>query len=410
MAKIIGRLSALAVAHAHKPGMLADGQGLYLQVGRSNARSWIFRYFRNGKSHEMGLGPLTAVGLASARAKAAECRALLAEGIDPIAARNAERTRQDLAVACRMTFDECASAYIKAHSSAWKNHKHVAQWTSTLRTYVSPVFGALPVQAVDVGLVMKVLEPIWTTKPETASRIRGRIESVLNWARARGYRGGENPARWKGHLDNLLPARSKIAKVKHHAALPYYQISEFMTDLRAQDGIAALALEFAILTAARTGEIIGARWNEIDLEEKVWTVPAERMKADREHRVPLSTAALAVLNRVGGGNQEDFIFASPKKRPLSNMALLMLLRRMGYEKVSVHGFRSTFRDWVAERTNFQAEVAEAALGHMAGDKVELAYRRGDFFEKRRRLMQAWAQFISEEPDTNVVLPLRGNVP
>ena len=264
--------------------MLADGDGLYLQVSRASARSWIFRYFRHGKSHEIGLGSLKAVGLAAARTKASECRALLADGIDPIAARHAERAQQALEVARGMTFDNCADAYIKAHSSAWKNQKHVAQWTATIRTYVSPVFGSLPVQAVDVALVMKVLEPIWTTKPETAARIRGRIESVLNWAKAHGYRTGENPAVWKGHLDNLLPARSKIAKVKHHAALPYDQTAQFIEALRRQDGIAPLALEFAILTAARTGEIIDARWDEVDLAEKVWTV---RSRAhERRSRTP----------------------------------------------------------------------------------------------------------------------------
>jgi integrase len=243
--------------------MLADGDGLYLQVSRANARSWIFRYFRHGKPHEMGLGSLKAVGLAAARLKAAECRLMLADGIDPIAARDGERAQRAVEDARAITFDHCADAFIEAHSSAWKNQKHVAQWKATIRTYVSPVFGSLPVQAVDVALVMKVLEPIWTTKPETATRIRGRIESVLNWAKAREYRTGENPALWKGHLDNLLPARSKIAKVKHHAALPYDQTSQFIDALRRQDGIAPLALEFAILTAARTGEIIGARWDEI---------------------------------------------------------------------------------------------------------------------------------------------------
>jgi len=250
------------------------------------------------------------------------------------------------------------------------------------------------VQAIDVALVMKVLEPIWTTKPETATRIRGRIESVLNWAKARGYRTGENPALWKGHLDNLLPARSKIAKVKHHAALPYDQISQFIDALRGQDGIAPLALEFAILTAARTGEIIGARWREMDLAAKVWTVPAVRMKSGREHRVPLSADALVVLNKVSKGDQEDFVFAGRTKNSLSNMALLMLLRRMGHDSLTAHGFRSTFMDWAAERTNFPSEVAEMALAHSVGGKVKAAYLRGDLFEKRRRLMAEWAKFCT----------------
>ncbi|MGB7280525.1 MAG: integrase arm-type DNA-binding domain-containing protein [Pseudolabrys sp.] len=406
MGALGGRLSSLTVKHARKPGMLADGDGLYLQVTRANARSWIFRYYRNGKSREMGLGSLKAVSLAGARLKAAACRGLLADGTDPIAARDAKRTQQALEDARAITFDQCAEAFITAHGAAWKNQKHFAQWKATLRTYVSPVFGSLPVQVVDVALIMKVLEPIWTTKPETAARLRGRIESVLNWAKARGYRSGENPALWKGHLSNLLPAHSKIAKVKHHAALPYDQTSHFMDTLRRQDGIAPLALEFAILTAARTGEIIGARWAEIDLETKVWTVPASRMKNGREHRVPLSVEALAVLTKVSEGEPDEFVFAGRKKRPLSNMAFLMLLRRMGHDKLTGHGFRSTFRDWAAERTNFQAEIAEAALGHVVGNKVEAAYRRGDFFEKRRRLMEAWAQFATTAPSDAVVVSLR----
>ena len=409
MRSLGGRLSSLKVMRAREPGMLADGDGLYLQVTRANARSWIFRYFRDGKSREMGLGSLKAVGLSVARLKAAECRALLADGSDPIAARDTRRAQQAAEDARAITFDHCADAFIKAHSNGWKNKKHVAQWKATLKTYVSPVFGSLPVQAVDVALVMKVLEPIWTTKPETAARVRGRVESVLNWAKARGYRTGENPALWKGHLDNLLPARKKIADVKHHAALPFDQTAKFINVLRQVSGIASLALEFAILTAGRTGEIIGARWNEIDLVANVWTVPASRMKGGREHRVPLSAAALVTLNKMSRGDQEDFVFVGRKKRPLSNMALLMLLRRMGLNQLTVHGFRSTFRDWAAERTNFQAEVAEAALGHTVGDKVEAAYRRGDFFEKRRRLMEAWGKFATTGPDAAVVLTLRGSI-
>ena len=368
-------------------------------------RSWIFRYSRSGKSREMGLGSLKAVGLAAARLKAAECRAQLADGIDPCAARDAERAQQAIQDARAITFDQCADAFITSHSSAWKNSKHVAQWKATLRTYVSPVFGPLSVQAVDVALVMKVLEPIWATKPETAARIRGRIESVLNWAKARGYRTGENPALWKGHLDNLLPARSKIAKVKHHTALPYDQTSQFMDTLRRQDGVAPRALEFAILTAARTGEIIGARWDEIDLAVKVWTVPAARMKSGREHRVPLSAEALAVLNKVSRGEPDDFVFAGSTKSALSNMALLMLLRRMGYGNLTVHGFRSTFRDWAAERTNFPSEVAEMALAHSVGDKVEAAYRRGDLFEKRLRLMADWAAHCLYNKFAATVIPI-----
>jgi integrase len=262
------------------------------------------------------------------------------------------------------------------------------------------MFGSLPVQAIDVGLVLKALEPIWTAKPETANRVRGRIESVLDWATARGYRQGENPARWRGHLENLLPGKSKVRRVKHHAALPYVEMADFMTQLKEQEGVAARALEFTILTAARTGEVIGATWSEINFDERLWTVPADRMKAGKEHRVPLSDAALAILEQMQAIRQDDFIFAGGKaRRPISNMAMAMTLRRMGRGDLTVHGFRSTFRDWAADRTGFPAEVAEMALAHTIGDKVEAAYRRGDLFQKRRQLMDAWAKFSTTAPAT-----------
>lgn len=304
-----------------------------------------------------------------------------------------------------MTFDACAAAYIGAHETGWRNAKHRDQWRNTLSTYANPVFGSRPVQAIDVGLVMKALEPIWQTKPETASRLRGRIEAVLDWATVRGYRQGDNPARWRGHLDKLLPARNKIRSVEHHAALPYDETAEFLAMLRSQEGIGARALEFLILTAARTGEVIGAQRDEIDLDEKVWIVPAARMKAGREHRVPLSPAAVAVLERMKESCEGDFVFPGGRRnKPLSNMALLAVLRRMGRGDLTAHGFRSTFRDWAAERTNFPREVAEAALAHTVGDKVEAAYRRGDLFDKRRQLMEAWARFsaIGKAPE---VVPL-----
>jgi integrase len=267
------------------------------------------------------------------------------------------------------------------------------QWPATLATYVNPIFGDLPVQAIDVGLVMKAIEPIWTVKPETASRVRGRIESVLDWATTRGYRQGENPARWRGHLENLLPKKTKVRRVKHHAALPYPEIPEFMVELRAQPGIAARALEFAILTAGRTSEVIGARWDEINLIERLWTIPADRMKAGKEHRVPLSDTALTIVTQMRGISHGDFVFPGTRVgRPLSNMSMLMTLRRMNRGELTAHGFRSSFRDWGAERTSFPAEVAEMALAHTVGDKVEAAYRRGDMFDKRRQLGDAWASF------------------
>ena len=406
MARGTNRLAAVVLPKL-PPGMHADGGGLYLQVTASGAKTWIYRFMLHGRAREMGLGPLHTILLAEAREKARECRKLRLEGVDPIEARKAKRTGERLAAATAMTFQDCAERYIEAQKAGWKNPKHAAQWPSTLQTYVYPVFGALPVQAIDVGLVMKVLEPIWTAKPETASRVRGRIESVLDWATARGYRQGENPARWKGHLENLLPARSKVAKVKHHSALPYPEIADFITSLRAEDGIGARALEFLILTAARTGEVIGAKWTEIDLEARLWVVPGERMKkAGKEHRVPLSEMAIAILSPLSEVRTGDFVFPVGRPgKPLSNMAMLKLLQRMGRADLTAHGFRSTFSDWCAEQTNTPSEVREMALAHVVGDKVEAAYRRGDMFEKRRQLMEAWGQYCEAREPASKVVPL-----
>lgn len=413
MARTTGRLTALGVARAaREPGMHADGGGLYLQVTRGGA-SWIYRYMLNGRAREMGLGPLALFGLQDARAKALEARRLRHEGKDPIDARRTTRARARLEAAKGITFKECADGYIKAHRAGWRNAKHAGQWEATLTTYAAPIIGALPVSTIDTTLVMKVLEQdvavatskatssLWTARPETASRLRGRIEAVLDWAKVRGYRQGENPARWRGYLDKLLPARSKVRKVAHHAALPFDEVPGFMALLRAQEGVAPRALEFAILTASRTGEVIGSRWSEFDLADKVWTVPAGRMKAGKEHRVPLSARALAILEDVKPRRSiiqqqdegEAFVFPGGKSGAgLSNMALLMVLRRMGREHVTAHGFRSSFRDWAAERTNFPREVAEMALAHTVGGKVEAAYRRGDLFERRRRIMAEWGRY------------------
>jgi integrase len=411
MAREIERLTALKVeAKDLAAGMYPDGGGLYLRVTPEGARNWVFRYMLNGRPRWMGLGPLALYGLADARAKALDARRKRHEGIDPIEARRAERARQRLEAAKAIMFKECADAYVNAHGAGWKNEKHAAQWPSTLKTYAYGVIGNLPVQAVDTSLVLKVLEPIWTKKPETASRLRGRLESILDFAKARSYRDGENPARWRGHLDKLLPARGKVRKVKHHAALPYAELPGFLVALREQEGIAARALEFTILTAARTGEAIFARWSEIDLLDKVWTVSAARMKAGREHRVPLSARALGILDEMQVHRHADdgFVFPGGKPgKPLSNMAFLMLLRRMKRDDLTAHGFRSSFRDWSAERTHFPSEVAEMALAHVVGSKVEAAYRRGDLFDKRRRLMDAWAEFLAKAPERGKVVSLRG---
>jgi integrase len=356
----------------------------------------------------MGLGTAgyDDVTLAEARELATDARRRVREGGDPIADRKAARDQKRLEAAKAITFRQCAEAYIKAHQAGWKNPKHAAQWPATLATYAYPVFGELPVQALDVGLVMKVLEPIWTTKLETASRVRGRIESILDWAKSRGYREGENPARWRGHLENLLPKKSKLHRVEHHAALPYTEISSFIGELRQQEGVAARALEFTILTTTRTGEVIGARWPEIDLENRLWVVPSTRMKAGREHRVPLSDRAASILQVLREIRQSDFVFPGQRVgRPLGNMAMLQLLRRMSRNDLTVHGFRSAFADWAAERTNFADEVRQMALAHVVSDKVEAAYRRGDLFQKRRQLAEAWGRYCTAPIATGEVVAL-----
>ena len=408
------RLTALKVEHAKTPGMYADGGGLYLQV-TEGGKSWIYRYTLDKRTREMGLGPLALYGLAEARAKALDARRLRHEGIDPIDARRTIRAKARLDAAKAVTFMECADSYIKAHRAGWRNSKHAAQWETTLKTYAGPVIGALPVQAIDTALVMKVVEPLWTTKPETASRLRGRIERVLDWAKVRGFRVGENPARWRGHLDHLLPTRSRVRKVEHHAALPYAELPSFLLALRERQGVAARALEFAILTAARTGEVIGARWSELDLRDKTWNVPGERMKSGKPHRVPLSAHALAILQEMQAlrspGDADAYVFPGGKLgRPLNNMTMTELLERMGRRgDITVHGFRSTFRDWAAECTSYPNHVVEQALAHVIGSRVEAAYRRGDLFDKRRRLMQQWATFCTTAPAQETasnVAPLR----
>lgn len=403
------RLTARTVEQANRPGYHGDGSGLVLRVADTGSKVWLYRYKTNGKVREMGLGPIRDVSLAEARNAAREARRLRRAGIDPIDAKRERKIAARLDAARATTFSQCAAAYIENHRASWSNPKHAAQWELTLRTYAYPVLGNLPVAAVDTALVVKVLDPIWSGKPETASRLRGRIEAVLDFATVRGHRVGENPARWKGHLSDALPAISKVRKVKHHAALPYDEIGSFMADLRQREGGAAAALEFAILTAVRTGEVIGALWSEIDIAAGVWTIPAERMKGRIEHRIPLSKQALAVLRRVKAKKVNDVVFfGQTPGEPLSNMALLMMLRRMGREDLTAHGFRSTFRDWAAERTGVASEVAEAALAHVVANKVEAAYRRSDLFEKRRVLMKQWGAYCDQPRDAtgSTVVPLR----
>jgi integrase len=341
----------------------------------------------------MGLGGYPDVKLSEARERAREARARVVGGIDPIAERQAVESRLRAANTGALTFAQCAERYVEAHRGGWKNAKHAAQWSATLETYACPVMGRLLVRDVELSHVLAALEPIWTAKAETASRLRGRIESVLDWAKARGYRSGDNPARWRNHLDHLLPATGKVARVKHHRALSIGEVGGFMRQLRASEGQGARCLEFAILTAARSAEARGATWSEIDIDEATWTVPAERMKGGREHRVPLSEPVLAMLKsqpRVAGS---DLVFVSPRGVVLSDMTLTAVTRRLGINAVP-HGFRSTFRDWTSERTGYPRDVAEMALAHAIGDKVEAAYRRGDLFEKRRRMMRDWAAFCA----------------
>jgi integrase len=399
----VGKLAARKVETIAKPGLYGDGGNLYFKVDSSGAKSWIFRWeIGGGKVRKVGLGPLHSVSLAEARDRAEKVRRQILDGIDPRQARREAKAAALLAEAKTMTFDQCAAAYIEAHKAGWKSDKHASQWKATLATYASPHFGALPVAAVDTGLIMRALEPIWTAKPETAHRVRGRVEAVLDWAKVRDYRAGENPARWKGHLDYLLPARGKVSKVKHHAALPYAELPAFMRELRERYGVAALALEFCILTATRTSETLNATWDEVDLAKRIWSIPAGRMKGEREHRVPLCDRAVAILEDMKAAKHGAFIFPGAKRgRPLSNMAMLMTLERMERGDLTTHGFRSTFRTWAAERTDFQREVIEAALAHVVGDDTEQAYQRGDLLDKRRRLMIAWGAYCESRPAAKV---------
>ena len=375
MARVTHRLTAVEVANVASKGLYPDGHGLYLRVTATGTKSWIYRYTAGGRLRDMGLGPVASVPLAKARKLASECRQQRIEGRDPVQARVAQRAAQKLATARATTFKECADQLVTSHEAGWRNAKHRQQWRNTLNRYVYPLLGHQPVGVVDTTLVLKVLEPLWTKKPETASRVRGRIEAVLDWAKARGMREGQNPAQWRGHLDHLLPARSKVRRVRHHPALAYAAIPAFMTELRSRPGITARALEFVILTAARTGEALGARWTEIDFVNHIWTVPADRMKAGREHRVPLSARAFAIVREMAEIRQGEFVFPGMKHgRQLSDMSLLMLLRRLR-SGITTHGFRSTFKDWAAECTNIPNFVSEAALAHIVADRVEAAYRR-----------------------------------
>jgi integrase len=404
----LGKLTATGIAKLTKPGRYSDGNGLHLQISRWGTKAWILRYQLNGRAREMGLGGLEDVSLKEARDRARLARGMLVDGIDPIEIRAAKKRALQAEGAKRIAFREAAEQYISSHRAGWRNRKHAAQWLSTLETYAYPIIGDLSVADIDTAHVVKILERIWAAKTDTASRVRGRIERILDWAKARHFREGENPARWKGHIENLLPAKDKVRKVKHREAMSFADVPAFMTELRAKKGISIRALEFTILNSVRTGEVIYARWEEFDLFARTWTIPPERTKSGRPHRVPLNDRSMAILTELPREVGSPFVFPGAKMgKPLSQAAMLEVLRGMRGYGLTVHGFRSSFRDWVGESTNFPREIAEAALGHVVEGKTEAAYRRGDSLEKRRRLMQAWGRYCATssyaEPVTYLML-------
>jgi integrase len=418
MPKKAKELPPIEVKRLTKPGLHAVGgvDGLLLQVSPTGARSWILRYTtgevrysKAGKPYkarkDAGLGAYPTVTLAQARERARELKEQLWQGVDPIERRKAARAAVLVANAKTITFDECSRQFLKGKTAEFSNPKHAAQWESTLRDYASPVIGKLPVAEVTLPLIVKILEPIWQTKTETATRVRGRIEAVLAWATVSGYREGDNPARWGGNLDAVLPKPGKLKKVKHHAALPWQEINDFMMKLRQRQGMADRCLEFTILTGLRSGEVRGAKWEEIDFNAKTWTVPAERMKMGKPHTVPLCEDAITLLEQLPRFEGNDLVFPGARGGVLSDVGLTKPIRAMGYD-VTVHGFRSTFRDWMAESTNYPHHVAEMALAHTIGNAVEKAYRRGDLLAKRVNLMRDWCRYINSPAKSAEVVGIR----
>jgi integrase len=407
MPKTAKPLSAREVATKTKPGTYFDGHGLALRVGPTGAKSWIFRYTgSDGKRHDLGLGPTHTVSLAEARELALQARKARRADKDPVEEKKAKKAGARVQAAKAMTFADAAEAYIQSQMAGWRDPRGAQQWRSSLRDHALPVIGALPVDAIDTGLVMQCLSPIWTTRTETASRVRARIEAILDWAKTAGYRAGENPARWKAHLANLLAKKNEVRRVEHHAALDHSQIGAFMAELRQQDGIAALALEFIVLTASRVGEVIGARWSEIDLNGKVWTIPAERMKAAQPHRVPLSDAALAIIEKMAAlRRSDDYLFPGIiAGRPISASALRIVMDRIG-GGATTHGMRACFRSWCADH-GIARDLAEQCLAHATGNAVEQAYNRSDLLERRRPIMASWARHCDVVAAEDRVVPLR----
>jgi integrase len=404
MARTLNRLSAFKVEKAKEPGLYADGGGLYLRVAEGGSKQWIYRYVTAGRPRDMGIGPVHVFTLAEAREKAREASKLRIEGVDPIAHKHAQRAAAAVAAASAMTFRQCAENYIRDNEASWSNAKHRLEWQRSLAKYAFPVLGNLPVAAIDTPLVLKVIKPLWQRVPETASRVRGRIENVLGWATVHHYRAGDNPARWNGVLEHALPA---VQKGNHHAAMPYAEAPAFLAKLREQTSVPARCLELIILTGVRLDEAREATWAEVDFDNRLWTIPAARMKkGTKDHRVPLSAAALAVLKDMHAIRQSDYVFpgAYHGKAIGKNMPLRVLNQLTG-NGATVHGFRSSFRDWAAERTNFPREVAEAALAHAVPSQVEAAYKRTDFFDRRRRLMEAWADYCAKPSVGGKVVPI-----
>ncbi|MCC0059094.1 MAG: integrase arm-type DNA-binding domain-containing protein [Hyphomicrobiaceae bacterium] len=424
MARQSNRLTAVQVRSLKKPGRYGDGHNLYLQITDAGAKSWLLRYARNGRERWLGLGPLHTFSLAEARDRARRARQQIADGIDPIEQRRSERAERALEATRQITFEAATKAYYAQHEVRWTNAKHRENFLSSLRRYAFPIIGRLNVSEIDTGLVLRVLEPIWTTKNETASKLRQRMQAVLDWATVRGHRTGENPARWRGHLNNVLPAPGQVQNAKNYPAMRYEDVPVFMPELRERQGVAARALEFLILTAARTNEVVGATWAEIDLDGRTWTIPAARMgKTGKPHRVPLVDRAVDLLNELPRERGNDFVFVSPMRRGagLSNMAMATVLKKIhaAREKAGLprfadrqtgtlavpHGFRSSFRDWAAERTSAQNHIVEMSLSHQVGNAVERAYRRGDLLDKRRRLMESWSAYCTSRPASADVVPI-----
>lgn len=405
----LGKLSAASIVGLKKPGRYGDGRGLYLQISRWETKSWLLRYQLAGRSREMGLGSFDVVSLKEAREKARTARNLIVDGVDPIDTRKARKRALREEQAKRLLFKEAARQYIETHRVGWRNEKHIAQWYATLATYAYPIIGSLDVATIDTGHIIRILEPIWANVTSTASRVRGRIEAILDWAKVRGYRSGDNPARWKGHLDHLLPKRAKVRQVRHQPAMPFKDVPAFVRDLRSNGCVSALALEFTILCASRTGATIGATWDEIDLISGIWTIPGSRAGTklrQAAHQVPLSNRAIALLRGPPReANNEHIFIGSRSGKGLSNMAMLELLQG-SHPELTVHGFRSSFKDWASETTNFPDIVSEMALAHIVKDEVIVAYRRGTLLEKRKKLMEAWSRYCASETTLGNVTPLK----